>query len=159
MDKSFLQLINNKIKFKFFLFKNLPSALFSSVRLVQANEQDCTVTVKYKWFSRNPFKSTYFACLAMAAEMSTGILALGCIYNKKPKVSMLVVNITGEFFKKATDVTTFICKDGNLFKSNIEAAIITNLSQTVVAKSNGYNIAGELVASFVVTWSFKAKNN
>jgi hypothetical protein len=159
MDAKFLQLINNKLKFKFFLFKNLPSALFSSVRIVQANEEQCNVTVKYKWFSRNPFKSTYFACLAMAAEMSTGILALGCIYNKKPKVSMLVVHITGEFFKKATDTTTFICKDGNLFKATIEKAMATNLSQTVVSKSDGYNIAGELVASFVVTWSFKAKNN
>jgi hypothetical protein len=32
--------------------------------------------------SQNPFRSTYFACLSMAAEMSTGALALG-IYIKE----------------------------------------------------------------------------
>jgi hypothetical protein len=93
----------------------------------------------------------------MAAEMSTGVLALGCIYNKKPKVSMLVVNINGDFFKKATDTTTFICKDGNQFKNKIELAIASGIAQTVVSKSEGYNLAGELVATFTIIWSFKAK--
>jgi Domain of unknown function (DUF4442) len=157
MNSQFLQLINNKIKFNLFLIKNLPSAYFSSVRLVSANEATCIVKVRYKWFSRNPFKSTYFACLAMAAEMSTGILALGNIYKRKPSVSMLVVGLKAEYFKKATDITTFTCNDGATFKAQIEATIATKQPVTVTAISKGYNKANELVATFEITWSFKAR--
>jgi hypothetical protein len=157
MNEKFLALINNKFKFKIFLWQNLPSALFSGVRLVNLTNETCVVKVPYKWFSRNPFKSTYFACLAMAAEMSTGVLALGNIYGKKPGVSMLVVALKGEFFKKATDITTFTCKDGLLFQQKIAESIANNEAVTVLSKSEGYNLAGELVATFEVTWSFKGK--
>ena len=69
--EKFLQLINNPFKFRLFLLAKLPSAFFSGVRVLVADEKKCVVTVPYKWFSKNPFKSTYFACLSMAAEMST----------------------------------------------------------------------------------------
>jgi hypothetical protein len=158
MDAGFLKQINNKFKFALFALKNLPSAYFSGVRLKNATETECTVTVPYKWFSRNPFQSTYFACLAMAAEMSTGILALGNIWKKKPAVSMLVTDIKGEFYKKATGITTFICTDGALFKKSIEECIQHNTAVTVSAKADGFNENKELIASFSVTWSFKARS-
>ena len=70
-------------------------------------------TVPYKWFSQNPFRSTYFACLAMAAEMSTGVIGDGCICIKENlPVSMLVVKVEAEYFKKATGRTNFVCEDG-----------------------------------------------
>jgi hypothetical protein len=43
-----------------------------------------------------------FACLAMAAEMSTGVLAMAHVYKRKPAISMLVVKMEAEYFKKAT---------------------------------------------------------
>ena len=155
----FLQLVNNKFKFKLFLFSKLPSAFFCGVRVQSADENKCVVTVPFKWLSQNPFKSTYFACLSMAAEMSTGILGLAHIYKRYPAVSMLVVNITGSFFKKAVGKTTFTCNDGLLIKQTIEDAIGSGQGKTVTAKSIGTNAAGEVVAEFLITWSFKAKNN
>ena len=68
----FLQLIKHPFKFKLYMLSKLPSAFFSGVRVVHADEYACAVKVPYKWFSQNPFRSTYFACLSMAAEMSTG---------------------------------------------------------------------------------------
>ena len=103
----FLQLINNPFKFRIFLLSKLPSAFFSGVRVITADENKCTVKVPFKWFSQNPFKSTYFACLSMAAEMSTGVLALAHIYKRKPSVSMLVLKVEGHYFKKATSITFF----------------------------------------------------
>ncbi len=140
------------------MLRKLPAAFFSGVRLVIVTNEKCIVLVKYKWFSQNPFKSTYFACLSMAAEMSTGILALGNIWKKEPKISMLVVNIQSNYLKKATNITTFTCNDGNLFTQKIEETIATKEAVTVTSKSDGYNNEGELVASFVITWSFKSKN-
>ncbi|NOT91165.1 PaaI family thioesterase [Ferruginibacter sp.] len=153
----FLNLINNRFKFNLFLFSKLPSAFFCGVRVQFADENKCVATVPFKWLSQNPFKSTYFACLSMAAEMTTGVLGLAHIYKRDPAVSMLVVNISGSFFKKATGKTTFICNDGLLIKQTIEDAIFDGQGKTVTAKSTGTNAAGEVVAEFLITWSFKAK--
>ncbi len=156
---NFLQLINNPFKFRLFLLSKLPSAFFAGVRVLKADEEKCTVKVPYKWFSQNPFKSTYFACLSMAAEMSTGVLALAHIYKRQPALSMLVLKVEGNFIKKATGITIFTCGDGLLIKQAIEDAIISNEGKTVSARSYGRNAAGEIVAEFVITWSFKVKSN
>src|SRR4029079_2150345 len=57
----------------FFLAK-LPLALAAGVRLQELSAEQCTTSVPYGWRSTNPFRSTYFAALAMAAELSTGAL-------------------------------------------------------------------------------------
>jgi hypothetical protein len=113
--------------------------------------------VPFKWLTQNPFRSTYFASLSMAAEMSTGVLALAHIYKSKPQVSMLVVKVESEYFKKATDVTTFICEDGALIKQAVEDSVRSGEGKLVKAKSIGRNKAGDIVAEFFITWSFKAK--
>ncbi|MBS1932370.1 MAG: DUF4442 domain-containing protein [Bacteroidetes bacterium] len=154
---SFIQLIRHPVKFRMFLFKKLPSAFFAGVRVKEADENKCVVTVPYKWFSTNPFRSTYFACLAMAAEMSTGVLAMMHVYKRSPKVSMLVIKLEAEYFKKATGVTTFTCNEGQLIFNNIQNAVTTGESQTTRIRSIGVNENGEPVAEFFITWSFKAK--
>ena len=155
----FLQLIKHPIKFRFFLLSKLPSAFFAGVRVIDADEKKCTVKVPYKWFSQNPFKSTYFACLSMAAEMSTGVLALAHIHQRQPSVSMLVLKVEGNFIKKATGITIFTCGEGLLIKKTIEDAIFSNEGKVVTTKSCGRNVAGEIVADFAITWSFKVKSN
>ncbi|TBR19546.1 MAG: DUF4442 domain-containing protein [Chitinophagaceae bacterium] len=153
----FKSLITHSFKSKWFLLTQLPSAFFSGVRVRKIDEDRCEVSVPHQWFSKNPFRSTYFACLGMAAEMSTGALSLGHLFKKSPAVSMLVVHSTAEFFKKATDVTTFICVDGLLLKKTIEEAISSGESKSVAVKSVGKNVAGEVIAQFQFTWSFKVK--
>jgi hypothetical protein len=96
---SFQQLAKHPLKFRMFLISKLPSAYFAGVRVKDISEEKCVVTVPYKWFSQNPFRSTYFACLSMAAEMSTGALGMMNIYKREPKVSMLIIDMKGEFFK------------------------------------------------------------
>ena len=155
----FLSLVNNRFKFNLFLLSRLPSAFFCGVRVQSADENKCIVTVPFKWLSQNPFKSTYFACLSMAAEMATGILGLAHIYKSAPAVSMLVVNISGSFFKKAVGKTSFICNDGLMIKQTIKDALSGGQGKTVTAKSTGTNAQGEVVAEFLITWSFKAKSN
>ena len=155
---TFLKLINSPVKFRLFLLSKLPSAFFFFVRVRYADEKKCVVTVPYKWLSQNPFKSTYFACLGMAAEMSTGILAMAQIYKRKPSVSMLVVKVESEYFKKAAGRTQFICEDGAKFTEAVEESIRTGEARTVQARSIGTNANGEQVAVFTITWSFKAKS-
>ena len=156
--RTFSKLMKHPVKFRMFLFSKLPSAYFAGVRIKSIDETSCEVTVPYKWFSQNPFRSTYFACLSMAAEMSTGALAMGYLYKRKPSVSMLVIRTEGEYFKKATDKTTFTCEDGLLIKQAIEESVSINEARTIIATSVGRNKANEIVAQFKITWSFKLKN-
>ena len=119
--------------------------------------QDETGAFPLKWFTQNPFRSTYFASLAMAAEMSTGILAMMHVYKRKPAISMLVTKMEANYFKKAIDKTFFVCTEGKLISDIIEDAVQTNESKSVTVKSVGRNKDGELIAEFLFTWSFKMK--
>jgi hypothetical protein len=154
---AFIKLMKHPVRFRLFLFLKLPSAYFSGVRLRSLDEKNCEVTVPFKWFSQNPFRSTYFACLAMAAEMSTGMLGLLQLHKRSPAVSMLVVKLEAQYFKKATGRTCFVCEDGELFQKAVDEAIATGEPRTVQAISRGENANGDLIASFNILWSFKAK--
>jgi hypothetical protein len=153
----FFRLVKHPIKYRVFLFHKLPSAFFSGLRITEVDQTKCVVSVPFKWFTQNPFRSTYFASLAMAAEMSTGILAMMHVYKRKPAISMLVTKMEAIYFKKASDKTFFECGEGKLISDIIEDAIQTNESKNVTIKSVGKNKAGELIAEFLFTWSFKMK--
>jgi hypothetical protein len=153
----FLRMMKHPVKFRMFLFAKIPSAFFAGVRIRAIDANKCEVTVPYKWFSQNPFRSTYFACLSMAAEMSTGALAMAHLYRLEPPVSMLVVKTEAEYFKKATGKTNFVCHDGEAMKLTIEKAITTGEAQVFTALSTGFNKSGEIAAKFLITWSFKTK--
>ena len=153
----FIRLMLHPVKFRMFLFSKLPAAFFSGVRLKTIDEAQAVVTVPYKWFCQNPFKSTYFACLAMAAEMSTGLLAMMNTYKNNPAISMLVTGLEAAYFKKATGITTFTCAEGLAITQTIQEAIATGEGKIIKIKSTGKNDNNELVAEFFITWSFKVK--
>ena len=155
--ETFLKTIKNKWKYRLFLLKKLPAAFFAGVQVQQASLQQCTVSVPFKWATQNPFRSTYFACLAMAAEMSTGVLAMAHLYGRKPAVSMLVVSMESHFHKKATGLTFFTCADGAAIQQAVEQSVHTGKGQAVKGYTMGTNGQGEVVAEFWFTWSFKPK--
>ena len=103
----FFQLANNSFKFRLFLLTQLPAAFIAGIRIQSCDENSCSVAVPFKWLNQNPFRSTYFACLSMAAEMSTGALAMANIYKRKPAMSMLITNVESSYYKKATGKTFF----------------------------------------------------
>jgi len=157
-QNAFIELVKHPVKFRMFLLSKLPAALFSGVRVKYFDEEKCEVTVPYKWFTRNPFRSTYFASLSMAAEMSTGILAMSNVYGQNPPISMLVLKVHGDYKKKAIGITTFTCDQGSLIKRLVQEAISTKEGRTVSLNSTGRNKAGEVVAEFLIEWSFKVRN-
>lgn len=154
----FIGILKNPFKFRLFLLQKLPAAFFSGVRIREVDEHHCAVTIPFKWLTQNPFRSTYFASLSMAAELSTGALAMAHIYQRKPRVSMLVVRVDSQYIKKATGRTTFTCNDGAALRATIEKAVSSGEPQTFTARSTGTNKEGETVAEFFITWSFKASN-
>jgi hypothetical protein len=135
----------------------LPAAFFAGLRIQHFDANSCTVKIKYSWFSKNPFRSIYFAVEAMAAEMCSGMLAFGQVYQRHPKISMLVVKMEVNFKKKATGTILFTCEDGAAIQAAINESITSGEGRTLVCVSKGKNSANETVAEFFITWSFKAK--
>lgn len=153
----FKQVITHPVKFAFFKLTKLPAAFIAGLKIGYIDAHKTTVTVRHNWLNQNPFKSMYFAVQSMAAEMSTGLFAVGQTYKRNPPISMLVVSVEGKFFKKATQLISFTCNDGILVSDAIDESIATGVGKTVVCKSVGTNEVGELVSEFLITWSFKVK--
>ncbi|RYY85445.1 MAG: DUF4442 domain-containing protein [Chitinophagaceae bacterium] len=156
---SFQELVNSRSRFNLFLLAKLPAAFFSGVKLRACTATECVVDVPFRWFTQNPFRSTYFACLSMGAELSTGALCMQYIYGRKPALSMLITASTARYHKKATGVTRFTCSEGAAISKAIDTALESGLAQEFTATSVGKNSAGEIVAEFSFTWSFKAKTD
>jgi hypothetical protein len=144
-------------KLNTFLFFKLPSAYISGVRVKQISTEMCTVSVRHRWISQNPFNSMYFAVQAMAAELSTGALVMLHIKNSGKKISMLVANNKGNFSKKAKGRITFTCNDGNLIEDAIAKTIATGEGQTFWMKSIGIDEQGDQVSEMNFEWSVRAK--
>ena len=139
--------------FNLHLLSKLPSAFFMGVRIKHCDTRRCEVTVPFWWGSQNPFKSVYFAAQNSAAELSTGALALTGIAGNG-KYSMLIIESTAKYFKKAKSKITFICEDGELIQQAISDADESGEGTTFKATSRGYLSHGDLASEMTFTWSF-----
>jgi hypothetical protein len=93
----------------------------------------------------------------MAAELSTGILAMAHLQGRQPAVSMLVVALESEFHKKGVSLVRFTCRDGEAMRRTVEQAVATGEPQAFTATSVGEDEEGRAVSTFRITWSFKAR--
>jgi hypothetical protein len=155
--KFFQRVLNNPVLFKIVLFFQVPLDFIVGIRLRELNDESCKVSVPYRWFNKNPFKSTFWAVLGMAAELSTGALVMMYTYKLHPSVSIIVGDCSGEFIAKAQDLTTFVCNDGKGIAETVKKAIETGEPQEVLCHTVGYSKAGEEVARFTFTWKMKRR--
>lgn len=144
-------------KFRLFLFSKLPMGWLSGMKVHALDQKSCTTTVPYKWLNKNPFNSMYFAVMAMAAELSTGVLALLSIEGQKPSIATIIIGTEAEFFKKATERVYFTCEDGPMLFDAISQCKKSNEAISVKMKTEGKTKDGTLVAIFHFTWSFKLR--
>jgi len=152
----FVKLVNSRFKFSLFLLYKLPSAWMSGVRIHKMDIHSCTTVVPYRWLSQNPFGSTYFACLGMAAEMSTGVLAMAHVNDAGGRVSMLVTGVEGIFLKKAKTRTYFTCEQGDDIRHAIQQTVESGNSSAITITITGRSDDGTEIARFKITWSFKS---
>lgn len=156
-DKFRKQMLN-PVMLRGFLLAKLPLAWFAGLRVRHFDGARCEVVVPRGWRTQNPFRSTYFAAQSMAAELSTGTLAMAALQDAGVPVSMLVTGMHAEFGKKATGDATFTCADGAAIQSAVAEAVRTGEGVTVDALSVGTLADGAEVGRFTFTWSFKRKS-
>ena len=153
---AFRRQVLNPLKLRLFMVRKLPMAWLAGLRLTQLTPEHATVTVRFKHLTQNPFRSIYFACLAMAAELASGMQAMMHVQGGGP-VSMLVVKLEGDFTKKAVGLITFTCPDGPAIAQAVAESRATGEGRTVECTSTGVDEAGDVVAVFRLIWSFRAK--
>ena len=141
-----------------YFLTQLPMALVAGLRMPHIDAQRCDVVVPRGWRTQNPFRSTYFAAQAMAAELSTGALAASAVRGAGSPVSMLLVGMRATFGKKAVADATFTCADGDALAAAVAETLRTGEGVTVDTTSTGRMPDGTEVSTFVITWSFKKKS-
>jgi acyl-coenzyme A thioesterase PaaI-like protein len=158
MDKAaaFRQQVLNPWKLRLFMLQKLPMAWLAGLRLRELTPERAVVTIPFKYLTQNPFHSIYFACLAMAAELASGIQAMMHVQSGAP-ASMLVVGLEADFSKKAVGLITFTCPNGPQIAQALAESRATGEGHTVLCTSTGVDEAGDVVAVFRITWSFRAK--
>jgi hypothetical protein len=154
---NFRKRILNPVSYRLFLLTRLPLVYFTGIKITQFDETHCTTTATYKWLNQNPFRSMYFAVMNMAAELSTGVLCMGNIYQQSPAVSMLVTKTEAVYHKKAIGKISFTCNDGVAITEVVQTTKSTGEGSSIKCYSIATNEAGELVGEFWITWSLKAR--
>ena len=153
---AFRRQVLSPTKLRLFMLRKLPMAWLAGLRLTHLTPEGATVTVRFKHLTQNPFRSIYFACLAMAAELASGMQAMMHVQAGGP-VSMLVTRMEGDFTKKAVGLSAFTCPDGPRSAQAVAESRATGEGRTVDCISTGTDEAGDVVAVFRLTWSFRAK--
>lgn len=131
--------------------------LLNGLRIVEIDEKHASVSVPYNYLTKNPFRSLYFAVQSMAAEMSSGAMAIAEIKAASRPVSMLVFDMQAKFTKKAQSKVLFTCNDGEAIRKAIRETLETGEGRTATITSIGIDQAGDKVSEFNFTWTFKAK--
>lgn len=143
--------------FRLMLLRILPLAFLAGLRLRQVDQNVCHVSLRYNYLSQNPFRSIYFAALAMAAEMCSGLPALLYLRRSKVNSSMLVTEMNAVYHKKAVGKIIFQFEEVPALEKAIREAVDSPDGRTFDAVSMGYNEQGECVATFTVRWSFRKR--
>lgn len=148
----------SSVKFKMGLFASVPMAFFAGCKVIELSEEKCVTTVPYQWMNNNPFKTTYWAVLGMAAEMAPGALLLMYTYQSKPSISTFVTACEAKFVKRALTQVTFVCEEGIQFRDAVALAVETGQAQTLVTNVKGYDTEGQVVSEWSFTWGIKARS-
>lgn len=159
MNSSQDQLIRqmlNPLSFRWFLFRRLPSILFWGVKIKKLDQSCCELALPYRWSTKNPFRSIYFAALSGTAELASGILCMLHLTGAG-SFSMLVTGFEAQFHKKATGTTTFVCKDGGKLQTMLASLTLPGQTATFTMEVEGIDENGVSIGSFKLLWSFKKR--
>jgi hypothetical protein len=140
------------------MWRTLPLAAFAGLRVLSLDERACTVRLPGGWRTQNPFRSTYFAAQAMAAEMSTGAPALVLVRDAPASVALLVVGLRVTYTKKLVGPGTFTFEEVAGMEAAIARAAASDEPQEFVGRSTGRDETGDVVAGFEIAWSFKRRS-
>jgi len=144
--------------FRVYLWRKLPLAACAGLSLRQLDARGCAVGLPGGWRTQNPFRSTYFAAQAMAAEMSTGAPAMILVQGAPASIAMILRGIEAVFTKRIQGPSVFTFDDVAGMHAVIARAASSGESESYTGLSVGRGPDGAPASEFRVTWSFKRRS-
>ncbi len=132
--------------------------LISGIRLVQLDEDKAVAEAPFRWRNKNPFNSMYFAVQSMAAELSTAAPVMLALKDFDADVALIIVDLKVDFVKKAQSKTTFTCTEYSRIYETIAQLQQAEDTAAITIKTTGRDSAGDKVATFHFTWSFRRRS-
>ena len=145
--------------FAMYLIKSLPMGWIAGLRVREVDKHKCVTSVPFKFLTKNPFKSTYFAVQSMAAELSTATACLLAVEGHSPSIAFIIVDMKAVFTKKATERAYFTCEENQKAFAAVEKCITSGEAETATFKTVGKLSDGTVVSEFEFTWSFKQRKS
>ncbi len=154
----FSRWVKKKWPLYFFLATKVPAGFFGGMRVASFSPKLCETTMPFWFFTKNPFKSMYFASQCMAAELSTALPILYAMEGFDEKIAYIIIENQAKYHQKAKSKLTFSCMVTEQLTNNLMLAIESKQPQTYRAYSVAKNQVGEVVSEFWFTWSFVVKS-
>ena len=133
-------------------------AWFAGMTVQHISMKEIRVRLPFRWSTKNPFRSVYFAAQTAAAELSTG-LAILLPVQQAGNISMLVTSVEAGFMRKAKSNLQFKCTEVEEAVDLVQKAIDTGEGQTRMLRSEGVDEEGNVVSEFFFEWSVKIKSS
>jgi acyl-coenzyme A thioesterase PaaI-like protein len=139
----------------------IPVLFFVGPRVLEIDDNKCSVLIPLNLRTRNHLNSLYFGALAVGADVAVGILTLklGDEYGKG-RIGIVFKDFKAEFLKRAEGDTLFVCEEGEKIRKAVEAAVETRERQNLpvrVTATVPSDSATDPVAEFTLTLSLKYK--
>jgi len=148
--------VKNGFKFWVGMLWRLPSVAFWGIKVKDIDESSCTVALPFSWRTQNPFRSAYFGAQLGAGELATGLLCQLHLAGRADH-SMLVIDFSARFLKKATTTIRFVCDEGTQLKAALDDLKQNGDTCTLVMHARGIDTNGVEVSNITLTWSFKLR--
>ena len=153
------RIISSTFKFRLYLLFNLPIGWLAGMKIIDLTEKHCITGVPFTWINKNPFKSVYFAVQSMTAELSTATACMIAIQGHQPSIALIIVDMKGKFYKKATGRVFFTCMHQGQAHDAVARAVASKKAQKLSLKTIGKMSDGTVVSEFIFTWSFKQRQS
>jgi acyl-coenzyme A thioesterase PaaI-like protein len=152
-----VQRLKHPLKFGLYTMSQLPIMWFAGARVLELTEKEVAVKLPFRWSTKNPFNSVYFAAQMGAAELSTGLAVLlpARYYGN---ISMLVTGAKSSFLKKASTDVRFVFSEAQFAAEEVYKAIKTGQSRSFDLKTIGYDTKGDIVMEAIFNWSVKQRS-
>ena len=125
--------VSNPFTLGLYMLTHLPAGLLSGMRVDHVDERHCVTSVPFRWRNQNPFKSTYFAILSMAAELSSGAPAMIAVRGAPESVALIIVGMQADFIKRASTKISFTCNDVSKINAAVEETLKTGEAVTTTS--------------------------
>lgn len=156
-NQKLIQKLSSRWGFRFFSFQNLPILWFSGVSVHEVSERSVSVKLPYRWSTKNPFRSVYFAAQAAAAEISTGLPFFFPVQHYG-NISMLVKGMRAEFKKKARTDLIFECDQAQEIAEFVSRVFESGEGEELEVRSVGRDQENDIVSEFYFIWTLKRRN-